>query len=224
MRVSHVDARSTMRQLTCTGQSPAAVGVSVRVLSTAVQDLCLGQALDVAFEERVDVTVAECTAMAEAKTGALFGAACELGALAGGADARRARCYRMFGRRLGLAFQLADDLLGIWGDPEVTGKPAGCDLVSRKKSLPVVAALTSGTEAGNQLALVYRQGDNLDAARAAEAAATSAELIRARLPAPPCARQANTDAFRATLRPRRPFRFALPATARQYRHFIICRE
>jgi geranylgeranyl diphosphate synthase type I len=157
-----------MQQLTGTGQSPAAAGVSVRVLSTAVQDLCMGQAMDLAFEERVDVTVAECTTMADGKTGALLGAACELGALAGGADARRARCYRMFGRRLGLAFQLADDLLGIWGNPEVTGKPAGSDLVSRKKSLPVVAALTSGTEAGNQLALLYRQGGDLDAARAAE--------------------------------------------------------
>jgi geranylgeranyl diphosphate synthase type I len=153
---------TAMQQLTGASQSPAAACVLVRVLLAAVKDLCKGQALDLAFQERADVTVAECMAMAEGKTGALLGAACELGALAGGADARRARCYRMFGRRLGLAFQLADDLLGIWGNPEVTGKPARSDLVSRKKSLPVVAALTSGTSAGDQLALLYRRTNGID--------------------------------------------------------------
>lgn len=161
-------------QLAGTGQDPATAGVLVRVLSAAVRDLCAGQALDLAFEARGDVTVAECTAMADGKTGALLGAACELGALAGGADARRARCYRMFGRRLGLAFQLADDLLGIWGDPAVTGKPAGSDLMSRKKSLPVVAALTSGTPPGEQLALLYQRDGELDE-RDATVAATLVE-------------------------------------------------
>ncbi len=139
-------------------------------MSAAVGELCEGQALDLAFEARGDVTVAECMAMAEAKTGALLGAACELGALAAGADTQRARCYRMFGRRLGLAFQLADDLLGIWGDPAVTGKPAGSDLMSRKKSLPVVAALTSGTPPGEQLALLYQRDGELDERDAALAA------------------------------------------------------
>ena len=56
-----------------------------------------------------------------------------------------------FGGHVGLAFQLTDDLLGIWGAPEVTGKPVRADLRARKKSLPVVAALTSGTPAGDEL-------------------------------------------------------------------------
>lgn len=161
---------AAIRQLAGTGQDPAAAGGLVRVLSAAIGELCAGQALDLAFEARSDVTVAECTAMAEGKTGALLGAACELGALAAGADTRRARCYRMFGRRLGLTFQLADDLLGIWGDPAVTGKPAGSDLMSRKKSLPVVAALTSGTPPGEQLALLYQRDGELDERDAAVAA------------------------------------------------------
>jgi geranylgeranyl diphosphate synthase type I len=57
-----------------------------------------------------------------------------------------------FGTEVGLAFQLTDDLLGIWGSPERTGKPPMSDLRARKKTLPVVAALTSGTKAGEQLA------------------------------------------------------------------------
>src|SRR5262249_19208416 len=70
---------------------------------------------------------------------------------------------------VGLAFQLIDDLLGIWGDPSVTGKPAGADLVARKKSLPVVSALTSGTAAGAELAKIYNTAGPLrpDAVRRA---------------------------------------------------------
>ena len=55
-----------------------------------------------------------------------------------------------FGAQAGLAFQLTDDLLGIWGAPEITGKPVRLDLPARKRSLPVVAALTSGTDAGTR--------------------------------------------------------------------------
>jgi geranylgeranyl diphosphate synthase type I len=60
-----------------------------------------------------------------------------------------------FGREAGLAFQLIDDVIGIWGDPRHTGKPAGADLAARKKSLPVVAALASRTPAATELAELY---------------------------------------------------------------------
>ncbi|MDH2429020.1 family 2 encapsulin nanocompartment cargo protein polyprenyl transferase [Sphaerisporangium sp. TRM90804] len=130
---------------------------AARVLGAAVLDLVEGQSSDTAFESRDDVTLAECVSMAEGKTGALLGSACALGALLGGGDAERVEHLRRFGDRLGLAFQLVDDLLGIWGDPEVTGKPVYSDVRSRKKSLPVVAALTSGTAAGERLAELYRR-------------------------------------------------------------------
>lgn len=139
----------------------------VRVLTDAVNDLCSGQSLDLAFEDSEDVDIARCLEMAEGKTGALLGAACQLGALSAGAGAR-SEAYRVFGRQLGLAFQLVDDLLGIWGDPAVTGKPAGSDLYARKKSLPVVAALTSQTPAGKELARTYTQGSSLNIGHAAE--------------------------------------------------------
>ncbi|MCX2926319.1 polyprenyl synthetase family protein [Streptomyces sp. NEAU-W12] len=131
-------------------------------LNEAVQQFIGGQFEDIGFEERVEVSLTECTTMAARKTGALMGAACRLGALAGDADEPRAAGLDAFGRSLGLAFQHVDDLLGIWGDPETTGKPAGADLHARKKSLPVVAALGSGTPEGAELAALYARDPSLD--------------------------------------------------------------
>jgi geranylgeranyl diphosphate synthase type I len=139
---------------------------AVRWLSESVIELCAGQFADVAFEQRDRVEPAECMRMAQAKTASLLGVSCALGALAGGAASARVDLLRRFGRHLGVAFQLIDDLLGIGGDPEVTGKPAGADLVRRKKSLPVVAALASGTAAGAELAKVYRADGPVDVAHA----------------------------------------------------------
>ncbi|GAA2637059.1 polyprenyl synthetase family protein [Actinomadura fulvescens] len=130
----------------------------VDVLSAAVLGVCAGQSADLTFEARSEVSMDDCLAMAERKTAALFGAACRLGALAAGAGTETAERYGTFGREVGMAFQLTDDVLGIWGDRGTTGKPVGADLARRKKSLPVVAALTSGTEAGERLARIYGGG------------------------------------------------------------------
>ncbi|MFI9328224.1 family 2 encapsulin nanocompartment cargo protein polyprenyl transferase [Kitasatospora sp. NPDC052868] len=128
---------------------------AVRRLADCVVELCEGQQIDCAFEQRSDVSLTECLAMAEAKTGALLGAACAMGAQYAGAGEETVQAMDGFGREIGLAFQLIDDLIGIWGDPAVTGKPVGADLVARKKSLPVVAALSSGTAEGAGLAELY---------------------------------------------------------------------
>ncbi|MEU5798165.1 polyprenyl synthetase family protein [Streptomyces lavendulae] len=121
---------------------------AVRLLSGALTDLVRGQADDLLsttrpFTGRDRVTVEEYRATAEAKTGALLGCACALGALLGGADEDTTEALDRAGRHLGIAFQLVDDVLGIWGDPAVTGKPAGGDLREGKKTYPVLAALTS---------------------------------------------------------------------------------
>jgi geranylgeranyl diphosphate synthase, type I len=129
----------------------------MRWLSGAVQGLVAGQSADIAFETRADVELTECLSMAGGKTGRLLGCACGLGALFAGQPAHAVR-MRAFGEQLGLAFQLVDDLLGIWGDAKVTGKAVYADLRRRKKSLPVVAALTSGTRAGRELAALYHRG------------------------------------------------------------------
>ncbi|MGX1881190.1 family 2 encapsulin nanocompartment cargo protein polyprenyl transferase [Streptomyces sp. NPDC055287] len=135
---------------------PAAARASAR-LAACVIELCAGQQADCAFERRGprEVSLDECLTMAEAKTGALLGCACALGALYAGADEEEVAAMDAFGREAGLAFQLIDDLIGIWGDPAHTGKPAGADLAAHKKSLPVVAALTSDGEAAAELAGLY---------------------------------------------------------------------
>jgi geranylgeranyl diphosphate synthase type I len=147
---------------------PASAAASER-LAVCVIELCAGQQADCAFEERAphEVSLEECLGMAMAKTGALLGCACALGALYAGAGQEEAAAMDAFGRQAGLAFQLIDDLIGIWGDPERTGKPAGADLAAHKKSLPVVAALASGTPAGAELAKLYRGPMNASAVRRA---------------------------------------------------------
>jgi geranylgeranyl diphosphate synthase type I len=155
------------RLLAESGRSgPAAVA---RLVDCMV-DLCEGQHQDCAFEHRFDVGLDECTAMAEAKTGALLGCCCALGALAAGADERTVERLDRWGRCIGRAFQLVDDVLGIWGDPARTGKPAYSDLVARKKSMPVVAALNSGTDAGLALARIYHSKAPLSIAEQLHAA------------------------------------------------------
>ncbi len=135
---------------------PAAPAAAAR-LASCVVELCEGQHSDTAMEKRGpgEVTLDECLAMAEAKTGALLGCACAIGGLYAGADEEDVEALDAFGREAGLAFQLIDDVIGIWGDPSRTGKPAGADLIARKKSLPVVAALGSGTPAATELAELY---------------------------------------------------------------------
>src|SRR5690606_38650045 len=135
---------------------PAAPAAAAR-LAQCVIELCAGQHADTAMEGRPprDVTLEETLAMAEAKTGALLGCACAVGALYADAPEADVAALDAFGREAGLAFQLIDDVIGIWGDPRHTGKPAGADLAARKKSLPVVAALTSGGPAAAELAALY---------------------------------------------------------------------
>jgi geranylgeranyl diphosphate synthase type I len=122
------------------------------MLGAATQGLIAGQVEDLAFERRASVTVEECLTMAAGKTGALLGCSSAIGAVLAGAPVETVAALQIFGEQLGLAFQLVDDLLGIWGDSAVTGKPVGSDLRARKKSLPITWALASDTRAGRDLA------------------------------------------------------------------------
>ncbi|GAA0253829.1 polyprenyl synthetase family protein [Actinomadura nitritigenes] len=128
---------------------------AAEALTAATQRLISGQALDMGFEERADVTLDECLTMASDKTGALLACASSIGAMLGEAPAELVTALTGYGTEMGLAFQLVDDLLGIWGSPETTGKPVLSDLRARKKSLPVVAALTAGTADSARLAELY---------------------------------------------------------------------
>lgn len=117
-----------------------------RHLDQACLDLTRGQHLDLAFESRKDVTTAEYFAMIEGKTAALIAAAAACGACVAGVADETTQAYWRYGRHLGLAFQLLDDILGTWGEPNVTGKPAGDDLRSRKKTLPALIGLERSAE------------------------------------------------------------------------------
>ena len=129
---------------------------AVRTLGAATSRLIIGQAADLDFEHRREVQLDECLRMVEGKTAALLGCSCALGALSAGGDAEDVSRMNAFGIQLGMAFQLVDDLLGLWGDPGTTGKPVLSDLRSRKKTAPIVHALSSGTAAGEQLRRIYR--------------------------------------------------------------------
>ena len=140
-------------------------------LASATAAMIAGQSRDMAFNERMDVTPEQCLAMEADKTGALLGYASSVGAVLAKADTEIIEALESFGSKLGLAFQTADDLLGIWGDPAVTGKPVGNDLRERKKSFPVVVALSQQTAASEELASILSQNAALneaDIARATE--------------------------------------------------------
>jgi geranylgeranyl diphosphate synthase type I len=133
------------------GASPHRAAAA-RLLAEATRHLIRGQVQDVAFERRDDVTLPECLDMVSGKTGALLSASAAIGAVLAGAPAEVVDALATFGAQLGVAFQLVDDLLGIWGDPALTGKPVFSDLRSGKKTLPVTYALTHGGRPGRELA------------------------------------------------------------------------
>ncbi len=120
-------------------------------------ELTEGQHLDLRFEERDDVTVADYLRMIGGKTAALIAGSTALGAMFGGARQPEIECLYRFGYSMGLAFQIQDDILGIWGDTDVTGKPAGNDILRRKKSLPLIYGLEQAQK-GRGIRSLWRIG------------------------------------------------------------------
>jgi geranylgeranyl diphosphate synthase type I len=120
---------------------PETVVRAAEILHNTCLELTRGQFLDMSYEERKDLSVEDYWSMISGKTAALLSASCHIGALLGGADEAGQDAYRAFGHYLGLAFQVQDDILGIWGDEALTGKSAASDLIEGKNSLPVLAGL-----------------------------------------------------------------------------------
>jgi geranylgeranyl diphosphate synthase, type I len=116
--------------------------------ATVLHDTCLdltrGQFLDMSYEKRNDLGVEDYWPMIAGKTAALLSACCHIGSILGGVDEGKQDAYRSFGHALGMAFQVQDDILGIWGDEALTGKSAASDLLEGKKSLPVLHGLSKG--------------------------------------------------------------------------------
>jgi geranylgeranyl diphosphate synthase type I len=146
------DALVILAQAVLLGAASPHRGEAAAVLADATTAMVTGQARDMAFESQREVSIEDCLEMVAGKTAALLSCSSALGAVLGGGPAEISDGLRQFGFHVGVAFQAIDDILGIWGRPEVTGKPAGNDLRHAKKTLPVVAALAARTERSEHLA------------------------------------------------------------------------
>lgn len=159
-------ARLALHDLASLGHSPEMLVEAVRLLDQACLNLCSGQYLDLDFESRPFVTLDEYLEMAQGKTAALLAAAFEGGGVLAGADQATRSHLAAAGMQLGLAYQVIDDLLGVWGNVELTGKSAMDDIASRKKNLPVVYALQWERARGSaELFELYAQPSSLDVDR-----------------------------------------------------------
>jgi geranylgeranyl diphosphate synthase type I len=157
-------ARLAIGRLSSRGLDPGITLQAMDILDRTCLQLCQGQYLDIAGEGHLDMSEEAYLEMIGGKTAALLAASTQMGALIGrsspldgGGAQDTLESYRRFGWHLGLAFQMVDDLLGIWGDPAVTGKSAADDIRNRKMTLPVIFALRSAT-GGGRLAAVYGKG------------------------------------------------------------------
>ena len=133
-------ANISIQNLTRTISSPAAQEACSLFHSTSLR-LTQGQHLDILFEDRELVSLDEYWEMVSGKTAALLAFCLEVGAISAGVPASVQNSYREFGQNLGLAFQVQDDILGIWGDTDQIGKSTTGDLIERKKTLPVIYGL-----------------------------------------------------------------------------------
>lgn len=115
---------------------------AVQLLQKACVRLTEGQYMDMSYETRREITLDEYWPMVAGKTASLLATSARLGALVAGCEVNRQEAFWDYGYSLGLAFQAWDDYLGVWGDPSVTGKSIESDLLTGKKSLPVVYGLS----------------------------------------------------------------------------------
>jgi geranylgeranyl diphosphate synthase type I len=157
-------ARLALHRLAERGVALSRIVECCLALDQACLALCEGQFLDLSFEERLDVGLDQYLQMISQKTAALLGASARLGAIVAQDDPKQSAHYHRFGENLGMAFQIQDDVLGAWGDEEVTGKSAATDIRDRKKTLPVLYVLERKTEssAARQLADLYASPTPLD--------------------------------------------------------------
>lgn len=135
-----------LARLRATGLDAGCILEAQSRLNVAVIQLTGGQCLDISFETGEIVPEETYLRMVGGKTATLLGYSCELGGLISGAAAGRVAALQAFGYNLGLAFQMQDDLLGLWGDPARTGKPVGADLRQHKKTLPILHGLQHSAE------------------------------------------------------------------------------
>lgn len=117
----------------------------LKIIDQSCLRMIEGQYLDIDFEKRLEITIEDYLHMIERKTAALIECSLQIGALID-LNPVKVKYFKDFGKNLGLAFQIKDDILGIWGNDKKTGKPSGNDIKKKKKSFPVVCALSTMKE------------------------------------------------------------------------------
>ncbi len=133
---------------------------ALKQFNQGILHVCEGQALDIEFENRDDVTLDEYFAMIDRKTGRLFGLACELGAILGNGSEEQIVALRTYGEKLGRAFQIQDDLLDVLSDQETLGKDVGSDIKEDKKTYLMLYARQHASAAQlEKINLVIRKTD-----------------------------------------------------------------
>jgi geranylgeranyl diphosphate synthase type I len=132
--------------LTNMDNDPLRIVKCIEILAKTCTKICEGQWLDVEFEDRSTVSEKEYLEMVEKKTAVLYGAACKIGALLGGAPLQVADQMYEFGRLIGIGFQIYDDVLDIVTPEEVLGKVRGSDIMEGKKTLIAIHALNAGVK------------------------------------------------------------------------------
>lgn len=133
----------------------------VRLFNQTAREVCEGQQLDMDFENREQVSIEEYLRMIELKTSVLLAASLQLGSMLGGATQRNQERLYEFGRKLGLAFQVQDDYLDAFGDPEKFGKQVGGDIRANKKTFLLIHALEVADSA-TRAELMKLMNDNTD--------------------------------------------------------------
>ncbi len=126
-------------------QRPEHLPDLLRLYNTTAIEVCEGQQMDMDFETRNDVEIEEYIEMIRLKTSVLLGCALKMGAIVANASEEDADKIYHFGQELGLAFQIKDDLLDLYGDPEKFGKQIGGDVIANKKTLLYLMALKTAT-------------------------------------------------------------------------------
>ena len=154
--VLRVVADASLQGLIEAGVDSERALAGVSLLTEAYLEMIEGQYLDMSFEGRHDIGMDDYRRMISRKTGALLRCSLNLGAAVGTEDPATVSAFRECGRALGYVFQIRDDVLGVWGEEEVTGKPVGADIRRKKNSYPVVCAMESAAgEDGDAISRIY---------------------------------------------------------------------
>ena len=158
--VLRIVADSALHGLPSAGVDSSRAVIAADLLIESHLEMIEGQYLDIYFEGRQDIGMSDYRRMISRKTGALLRCSLNLGAAVGTDNAETVAAFRECGRALGYVFQIRDDVLGVWGEEDITGKPVGADIRRKKNSYPVVYAMENADESDSkQLSGIYEKKD-----------------------------------------------------------------